>query len=83
MTLCEPKWIIDERAPWTTVTVRPIDMPGMISDEELQYYGYIGKFYQGSGEIIELGPWLGKSTRHIIRGLKQNSNFINKKITRL
>ena len=52
----------------------------MISDEEAQYYEYIGSFYQGLGEAIELGPWLGKSTHHIIRGLDKNPKFIGKQL---
>ena len=57
-----------------------ITMPGMISDEEAQYYEYIGGLYQGHGEAIELGPWLGKSTRHIIRGLDKNPKFIGRQL---
>ena len=38
-------------------------MPGMITDEEAQYYEWIGTFYQRAGAAIELGPWLGKSTK--------------------
>src|SRR5438132_13551244 len=53
-------------------------MPGMITDDETKYYEYIGTLYEGHGEAIELGPWLGKSTRHIIRGLRKNVYFANK-----
>lgn len=71
-------WIMEDRAPWRDLRIDPIAMPGMISDEETQYYEYIGTFYEGKGETIELGPWLGKSTRHIIRGLKKNPSFDNR-----
>ena len=53
----------------------PIAMPGMISEEEARYYEHIGGLYRGHGEAVELGPWLGKSTRHIIRGLDKNSEI--------
>ena len=73
-------WVMEAKAPWLNVPVNPIDMPGTISDEEAQYYEYIGALYEGFGEPIGLGPWLGKSTRHIIRGLRKNPHFANKKL---
>ena len=73
-------WIMDGNSPWMSVATPPINMPGMITDEEAQYYEYIGTLYEGSGEAIELGPWLGKSTRHIMRGLQKNPNFASKKL---
>lgn len=73
-------WIMEEDAPWKRRPPRPIDMPGMISDEETQYYDYIGSIYEGYGEVVELGPWLGRSTRHIIRGLSGNPKFLGNKL---
>ena len=72
------KSLMEDRAPWRNISVNPIVIPGMITDEEAQYYEYIGALYEGHGEAIELGSWLGKSTRHIIRGLHKSSNFANK-----
>ncbi|MDO9060875.1 MAG: hypothetical protein Q7U92_17905, partial [Bradyrhizobium sp.] len=60
--------LMEDTSPWTQ-QARISDanaIPGMISEEEGQYYEYIGRLYRGHGEVIELGPWLGKSTRHII-----------------
>jgi hypothetical protein len=74
------KWVMDEKALWVAVPTDTIVMPGMISDEEAQYYDYIGTLYEGSGEAIELGSWLGKSTRHIPRGLRKNPNSASKKL---
>jgi hypothetical protein len=71
-------WVMEDSAPWMTERVQPVTMPGMISDEEAQYYEYIGKLYEGQGEVIELGPWLGKSTKYIIRGLIKNQSFAGK-----
>jgi hypothetical protein len=73
-------WVMEDQAPWTHLEVEPIAMPGMISDEEIKYYEYIGRIYEGRGEVIELGPWLGKSTRHIIRGLEKNPKFAGKRL---
>jgi hypothetical protein len=55
-------------------------MPGMITDEEAQYYEWIGTLHERLGAAIELGPWLGKSTKHMIRGLKNNPQFSNQKL---
>ena len=52
----------------------------MISRETCQYYSYIGQFYSGKGEVVELGPWLGRSTFYILQGLISNPNFSDKKL---
>lgn len=73
-------YLMEDDAPWKAHHLDAIDMPGMISDEEAQYYEWIGQTYLGRGEVIELGPWLGKSTRHIIRGLRSNPKFSDKQL---
>ena len=73
-----PTWLMEARAPWLSLRIDLVAMPGMISYEETQYYEYIGTFYEGKGDTIELGPWLGKSTRHIVRGLQKSPFFANK-----
>lgn len=76
-------YLMEDQPPWKQKTgpfVDAISMPGMISDEEAQYYEYVGSLYQGQGEAIELGPWLGKSTRHIIRGLDRNPRFVGRQL---
>jgi hypothetical protein len=44
-------WLMEEHAPWRGLSVDPIEMPGMISDEETQYYEFIGRVYEGRGEL--------------------------------
>jgi hypothetical protein len=73
-------WVREDQAPWKRLPIDPVPVPGMISDEETQYYDYIGTLYEGHGGVIELGPWLGKSTRHIIRGLDKNPQFAGKRL---
>lgn len=68
-------FVRDYRAPWLKMAVQPIAMPGMISDEEAQYYEYLGTLYEGRGAAIELGPWFGKSTKHIVGGLRKAPHF--------
>ena len=75
-------WLMEDQSPWTQQAriSDTIAMPGMISEEEARYYEYIGELYRGHGEAIELGPWLGKSTRHIIRGLDKNPEFLSRQL---
>ncbi|MGH8000599.1 MAG: hypothetical protein ACREPR_14510 [Brasilonema sp.] len=79
-TSCLEPFVIQNNAPWLLLNIKQNSIPGMISHEEKQYYSYIGQFYSGQGEIIELGPWLGLSTHYIIDGLIKNPNFTSKKI---
>ena len=71
---------MENDAPWKKQFVQPIAMPGMISDEESQYYEFIGALYEGRGEVVEMRSMARKSTRHIVRGLRKNSNFANKQL---
>lgn len=48
------------------------DIPGMISQSEARYlYWLASEVYTGTGNFIEVGTWLGRSTVHICAGLKQ------------
>jgi len=57
--------IMNSRAPWSNEPLQTYAVPGMITNEEKRYYQYISQFYRGQGDVIELGPWLGASTRYI------------------
>lgn len=67
-----------KRTPWSGIITPECDIPGMITSEECQYYSYIGQFYKGAGEVVELGPWLGRSTFYILHGLERNPRFTRK-----
>lgn len=67
-------------APWRSVEAPRNGTPGMITDEERRYYAYLGRFYSGRGEVVELGPWLGCSTSHIVQGLRGNPNFSGRRL---
>jgi hypothetical protein len=56
--------IIEEHPPWENLSPDHGNTPGMVSPEECQYYKYIGRFYSGRGALVELGPWLGRSTKN-------------------
>ncbi|MEK7801724.1 MAG: hypothetical protein AAB276_04650, partial [Pseudomonadota bacterium] len=72
--------IAEDSPPWSHISSEESNIPGMISEEERKYYTYIGQFYSGKGEVVELGPWLGCSTYFIIKGLKNNPFFSDKKL---
>jgi len=72
--------VLENKAPWIDKTLEAAPIPGMISAEECKYYNYIGQFYSGKYEIVELGPWVGRSTFYILKGLLDNPNFDKKKI---
>jgi len=72
--------IMDPDAPWRRIRILPTGIPSMISDEEAQYYEFIGSRFTGRGELVELGPWLGRSTTHIVRGLKSNPRFADRRL---
>jgi hypothetical protein len=72
--------VLEDHTSWANVVLEETGIPGMISQEERKYYSYIGQFYQGRGEVVELGPWLGCSTSYILRGLMGNPNFSGKSV---
>lgn len=67
--------VLQAHPPWSTVVPRRHFVPHMISREEKQYYSWIGRAYSGQGEVVEIGPWLGCSTRFILDGLVANPRF--------
>ncbi len=72
--------IMDKFAPWLSENPKVYDMPGMISKEEIRYYHYIAKSYSGWGEVIELGPWFGHSTLHLVDAFSKNQLFNDKRL---
>lgn len=72
--------ILEEDTPWKTVALKKCTIPMMLYPEELNYYQYIGRFFSGSGEVVELGPWVGGSTCNILHGLLSNPRFSEKKL---
>lgn len=73
-------FVRSENPPWAGVSIPFSEIPGMISEEECKYYIYLGQYYLGRGAVVELGPWLGRSTFFIVRGLYANPNFRGKRL---
>ncbi len=47
-------------------------VPNMLHEESFLYYNWLGRNYQGFGEIIEIGCWMGATTFTIGHGLSGN-----------
>lgn len=67
--------IMETSVPWSHPPPLTSGVPGMLTPSERSYYGYVTQFYNGSGAIVELGPWLGLSTTLVVGGLEQNPHF--------
>jgi hypothetical protein len=67
-------------APWLSAVPAKVDTPAMITHEEAQYFTYLGSFYEGRGRVVELGPWLGASTQHIVLSLANNPRFAGEQL---
>jgi hypothetical protein len=67
--------VMSQSSPWLKTRPRRIEIPRMLTDEEECYYAFIGRFYEGIGRAVELGPWLGASTHHIVESLIKNPRF--------
>jgi len=72
--------VMSPHAPWLGVLPATIDTPAMISREEIQYYTYLGSFFEGRGRVVELGSWLGASTQHIVLSLSNNPRFAGEQL---
>jgi hypothetical protein len=72
--------VMGKSPPWSGEILPKCQTPGMVTDEECQYYVYMGRFYTGVGEVVELGPWLGRSTFYIVDGLSKNPHFAGKRL---
>lgn len=76
-----PTAVLEARPPWLGIERSSHDhIPAMISREEKDYYAWIGHFYRGNGEVIELGPWLGASTVCILDSLNANPKFSGRRM---
>lgn len=49
---------------------RMTDMPGMLSPAECDALVFAGTLAPGTGDIIEIGSWLGRSTLHLAHACK-------------
>jgi hypothetical protein len=59
------------RYGWQDISISPetLSLPTMHGPADLQYFKWLGMGAKGQGEIVELGCWLGSSTRSVAEGL--------------
>lgn len=79
--LYKPEFL--QTAPWITVDFTTpkaaIDAPGMMSwDERIMLCWLAEQAYQGHGEIVELGVFIGSSTVSLASGLARNKTVQDK-----
>ena len=55
-------------------------IPTMLCTETLGYYKWLARTFQGPGDIVELGSWMGSSTACLAEGLSQNPGREGKSI---
>jgi hypothetical protein len=49
-------------------------IPTMLCRETLGYYRWLSRTFEGPGDIVELGPWMGSSTACLAEGLSQSKH---------
>jgi hypothetical protein len=47
-------------------------IPTMLCKETLEYYKWLARTFEGPGDIVELGCWMGSSTACLAEGLSQS-----------
>jgi len=55
-------------------------IPTMLCKETLGYYKWLARTFEGPGDIVELGSWMGSSTACLAEGLSQNPSRKRKTI---
>ncbi len=54
------------------------ELLGMTTKAEQEYFTNYGKsIYEGKGEVVDLGCWLGSTTIPLVKGLLENPHFTN------
>jgi hypothetical protein len=60
--------------PWRGIDLgESPDIPTMITTEERRYLRWLtGEYWSGTGDVVEVGPWLGGSTWYLASGMAAN-----------
>jgi hypothetical protein len=71
-----------EREAWkaTPVSVAALAVPGMLDEDTMRYYSWLGSGYTGAGEVVELGCWMGRATICLAETLSKNPHFAGRAI---
>jgi hypothetical protein len=65
-----------ETRAWKSVAFDyPRSVPTMLADEEKQYLFWLGRdAWDGRGDVLEIGPWLGGSTVSLAAGMRASGH---------
>jgi len=74
------QYVLASIEPWTRFPLTPTTIPGMLTRAEEKYYTWIAGFYEGVGDVVEIGAWLGRSTSVLVQGLLKNPKFSGHKL---
>jgi Methyltransferase domain len=55
-------------------------IPTMLCEEAMGYYKWLARTFEGPGDIVELGSWMGSTTACLAEGLLQNPSREHKTI---
>ena len=67
-----PMELATRHGAWEDVGLPELpDVPGMTSDAECRYLYWLTREHaKGRGAVVEIGPWLGRSTIHLAAGMR-------------
>ena len=66
------------------VLSRDLQFVGMTSNFERAYYSWICEhYYQDLGEVVDLGCWLGSTSKSLLNGLLKNKAFLDRQSSKL
>lgn len=71
-----------ERHAWRGRPLRAetLRIPGMITQDAMRYYQWLGERASGAGEAVEVGCWLGRTTACLAEGLAANRSFEGRRL---
>jgi len=67
-----PEWLQTPGGEDEEVSEVARRIPTMLCDEALGYYKWLARTFEGPGDIVELGSWMGSTTACLAEGLMQN-----------
>jgi hypothetical protein len=71
-----------ERSAWRDeeLSAHAQSVPSMLFPETRRYYKWLGRRLDGSGDVVELGSWLGSATTSLADGIAANPSFVGRRL---
>jgi hypothetical protein len=69
--------IASDGAPWRSFPMvdQYVEWPNMLHPDTMSYLYWLGRTFEGRGDVVELGCWLGGGTRCLALGLMGNRRY--------